>query len=604
MQTDDNRSNELDQKEIIVRFIQNVREKKFLTQEDFREVFEFFCQIVDCECRQHNISVECVIKDNKLKNLPQSVANGMDEREWAGIDIAGCDYSDSKGKDATLFLDPVFFCKKYFGRDEEKDRLEGIVEVLISTYHEVDHAIKQTNLLRGQLRPENIEISKEIFLREILGGEFYNDNYGVLSFEKNAEEYSYNRTLENLSELDILEIAKKNISDKKSKQNGLANSKLGKIKYMGITQSRDKFLEDECSREIWRYPSFLYSSPILARKYNADGSAKNIVKLFDDMQLELRKIIQKHFRNDSQSEFTPELEEEYFNCEKFYYELILPRVGTSYELEYKELVKKYGVKPLQKFLSGMEKYVNDKAQERLSYTGECSGQDYESPDEIKLSLQSNINAIVRFKNGARYNDIAEELLREGGFIRGTREIPSEEAEKRNIMLANSLIGVYDAIESEWEYEKRAESEKSDIDEVVNALYYNRFDTPFNSIEYKDTDEVRCRNLETVRIIHILKMARILSAETGQDYFREFLKIPDVSEKIKSFEKDKSGYLDDCINISQTRIKKVLYPPTEAEEGKYKEYIVASSNNETARRISMLNKEFSGPMIRRGWGNER
>ena len=60
-----------------------------------------------------------------------------------------------------------------------------------------------------------------------------------------------------------------------------------------------------------------------------------------------------------------------------------------------------------------------------------------------------------------------------------------------------------------------------------------------------------------------------------------------------FEKDKEGYLKDCMKKNQLRIKKVIYPKTEAENDKYKNYIIGNEYIESGigNKIVMLKEEI-------------
>ena len=117
-----------------------------------------------------------------------------------------------------------------------------------------------------------------------------------------------------------------------------------------------------------------------------------------------------------------------------------------------------------------------------------------------------------------------------------------------------------------------ESEKTDIDEVVNALYHNRLPDLTRKITLDENNSSEVVNDETVRLIHLIKISSIMSRALNEDYFGEFLRIPEVNSLIVSMEKDKNGYLAHCIKKAQIRIKKVIYPKTEAEEGKYEGYL--------------------------------
>lgn len=273
----------------------------------------------------------------------------------------------------------------------------------------------------------------------------------------------------------------------------------------------------------------------------------------------------------------------------FYYEDILEQLIFASEDDYKKLSEKYGAVFLQNLLSDMEKYFNSKAQNKLKNISNISDKEFE---EIQNELKRSINAIVRFRNGAMLNPISEKLLREGGFIRGTREFLTKDILKRREMFANSLIGVYDAVESEKEYSKRAENEKSDIDEVINALYYNRFENFFKNIEVNEQEEFD--KIQFVRMAQILKIVKLIENTIKKDILREFLTIPDVNLLMIKLEKDETGYLKECMIRAQIRIKKVIYPETEAENGKYKKYILGvleDSGEDMHNKVMMLSEEL-------------
>ena len=61
----------------------------------------------------------------------------------------------------------------------------------------------------------------------------------------------------------------------------------------------------------------------------------------------------------------------------------------------------------------------------------------EDEKQVGDELKSQVNAIVRFENGCTFNKIADKLLREGGHIRGTREILEKDMKNRRILFANS-----------------------------------------------------------------------------------------------------------------------------------------------------------------------
>ena len=567
-------------KRILVKdFISLVKENMFYTKEDFSKVYNFFSKLIELECLGYGISAECEMKALEQDN-----------------EFTGCEYSDIAGKEIKFFFAPTYFSKKYFQKEDVLERLDGVVELLMTIYREVNYAINLKDISTGVLSSKTLEISKELLLKEILGESFYKENNTLFSIERKAEEYGYNATLAVLNDLELLVRAKSIINERRNKSKEFSLSKIGKVKYMGETYNRETFLSIVCLSNLNEHFKYIYMFPIFEKIYNTNGMLKNIHELFDEMMQDLRRINYKNSLLNSNNINIQLLHKESFECKEFYYELIIDQLNSATSEDYKILAEKYGVLGLQEFLSGMEKYFNSKAQDRILCAEKYKGNEFETSDEIKTELKSNINSIIRFRNGVILNPIADTLLREGGFIRGTREILPRDVFKRREMFAESLISIYDIAESEEEYTKRAELEKTDIDEVVNALYYNRFENFLNNIELNDNKLLSFGKAEVIRTMQILKIAKILSKETNYDYFKEFLKIPDVNNLMQTIERDKIGYLNECMKKSQIRIKKVIYPATLAEEGQYREYILGLENSDAGvdikRKITMLNEEFT------------
>lgn len=331
------------------------------------------------------------------------------------------------------------------------------------------------------------------------------------------------------------------------------------------------------------FHKLLCEYPVLEKEYNLDGHMKNIHELFEEMTHDLKKIaLKRSFDTDV------DLQAEYCDCEKFYYELILVQLESATEENYRVLIEKYGTIFVQNVLANMEKYFNDTAKTAMKDASSRA-----EHDSVEVELKKKVNAIVRFRNGAVYNAIAEKLLREGGFVRGTREILPKELLKRRIMFADSLIGVYDAVESEEEYKQRAENEKIDIDEIINALYYNRFEGFLKNVAVENDYIGKAK---VVRTAQILKISKIMTEVSDCDYFVKFLTVPDVNKLISECEKDVNEYLKECMKKAQFRIKKVIYPLTEAENGKYNDYILGKdcyeSEEDIKNKITMLNEELN------------
>lgn len=577
------------QRELVLSFIKKVKENRFLTKEDFDTVYQFFCDVVSLEGNEHNIIFEAVRLDNRLEHLPQDVAKDMPEEEWRGMEFANCDYSDTLGYDMTISLDPVFFCKKYLGSESLDERLKGVTELLFTIYHESDHAKQIIDVSRGVLFPKALTFAREMLLRGAEDG-FYLENYKVFSLEKYANIYARNKISEVAVGTEIFDNIPSILSSDKNREDAFL-ADLGKVTYKGASYNKEKLLERICDLQIEQCPSLLYMAPLLQKQYDKKGHKLSLIDVFDEMFEDIRTITKK---DADKSNLSSETEQRCLECQGFYYEIISPLLNLATEQDYKILAQKYGVVTLRSVFSGMEKYFNYTASEKLKSIGTKIGSEYESEEEIKAELKHKINAIVRFRNGVALNPISEKLLREGGFIRGTREILSPEVLKRRKLFVSSLIGTYDAIESESEYRLRAESEKEDIDEVINSLYFNREPDLTRRVTARDENEESILNSETVRLIQLLKITKCMQDAGKRDYTEEFIKIPDVNILIATLERDKNGYLNHCIKKSQGRIKKVVYPKTEAEEGKYERYILGEDETvEGSSKIKMLNEEIDG-----------
>lgn len=580
------------QKKIVADFIDKVKEKQFLTEEDFEFVFEIFKQIVTLEGEKNSFLPEFEKLDNKLIHMSQEVADKMPMSGWNGVDIAACDLTDTSAKDCRVYLDPVFFCKRYFGRENISERLEGVVNLIFTIYHETHHAEKLKDISRCNLSPENLEITREVLLRSLYREGFYRENYKAFSFEYKADEYALDRVNEIIEDKE-LDIAKQKLIEVERKK--ISDSKLKKISYRGKLYNKDEILSLLCNNEMQDFPSLLYIAPVLQKQYNQNGSKKGLIDLFNGLFEDVRRIASRDL--GSLKEFSPEIKDECLSCQTFYYEIIAPELANAMDKEYKILAGKYGVETIQSVLSSMEKYFNHKAQERLKYINPDNGSDYENEDEIKLGVKHRVNSIVRFRNGMIFNPISDKLLREGGFVRGTREFLDEETKKRRKMLAMSLMATYDGIESEEEYKQRIENEKNDIDGVINTLYYNRLSDLTSRVTIGENGE-NIQISETVRLIHTLKMANIISNTLGRNYFEELLKVPEVNSILSVLEKDKNGYLNHCMKKNG---KKSQYPKTEAEVGKYAKYILGEERSDISEKVLMLNEEIKAPDIKRSFG---
>lgn len=587
------------QKKLIQEFIAKVKNKSSFSNEEFFEVFEFACHIVKSCCDVQDIDVGFKVKSNRLENIEQSDFDKISEKRLSTLDIAGCIYREGLKKDVVFYLDPAFFCKRFFNKNNLQDKYDGIAELLITIYHEVDYMIKRKEIEQGKMSPETLLIAREIFVAEVYGEQVYKNNYDAFFFERHAEEYAHDKASELVTDSEVLESIKKSADRKMLKERSAESTKVIKIMPHSMAHDKDGGLDEMCRRMVRESPNALYHYPFFSKQYNEDKTFKNIHGLMEDMTLELNKIVHDHSALGMEQEITPELKRDFKDCEEFYYELMLPQLIKASEQDYKTFAEKYGVVKINKMLVDMEKYFNDKANNKLKFARKEAGDEQDSPNTIKDELKKSINAIVRFRNGVMPTPIADKLLREGGFVRRTREVLPEDVLKRRELFANSLIGVYDAIESEDEYKQRAENEKLDIDEVVNALYYNRFEGYLKNVEIDSLEksgEIELGRSEIVRTAQILKMVKVLSAHTNQDYFKEFLTIPDVNSLMVMFEKDKNGYLKECLNKAHIRIKKVVYPNTEAEDGKYKDYILGLEQSEDGmdikNKMEMLNEEMT------------
>jgi len=608
VQTVNIRENEEMQKDLIEKFIARVRNERLLSFSDYEYVFEVITKIASLECEAFDILPEYEIKSNNLERLPQETADKMMDSEWNSFDIAETVSFNSLGNDITFFFDPAYFCKRYFGKVEVKERLRGVVELLVTIYHEVEHAIKDKNLGRSYLSAEILEVVRELLIIQVIGEPFYEKNYKILFGECYAEQNSYSTTMSMITDPEVLEIAEKEIKRLTLSQDEFAGLYIGKIEHEDELHNKSLWTKNMCDNLVFENPKLLYEFPILGKIYSNDGVPKGIFELFEEMTCDLKKIIHRYSFMDKSHDMNAMLQKEFFDCQTFYYEAILPKIKFATEHDYIKLAEKYGVLLLQNFLSGMETYINEKARKKLEFSDKYKGDFFESSEEIKGELKESINAIIRVRNGLVFNPIAEKLLREGGFVRGTRELLPEEILKRREMFSNSLIGIYDLTESESEYNLRAESEKKDIDEIVGALYYNRFKNFLYEEDRKENEINKLTDLDIVRMIQLLKAVKTLARDTNRDYFREFLRIPDVNRLIISLESDTKVFLAGRIKGKQLRMKKEIYPRTEAEEGKYKGYINGNESTEDGldmkSKITMLNDEIDKTKNRRSFISDR
>jgi len=577
------------QREIIQNFVEQIKKRRFLTVEDFNIVYKLFCDLTKLEGELLGITFETDKIDNRLINLTHEMIREMTKEEWKIFEVASCDYSDELGKDICIRIDPVLFGKKYFGSENVEERLGGVIEFLFTIYHECGHAKQMTDVSRGVLSPSALIFAREILLRNI-ENKFYIDNYRVLSLERHANIYARNRVAEVTEGMEMTPDMESALDDDRSREDEFY-ADLGKVSYLGALHSKDKLLSRFCDKEIKSFPQLLYMAPLLQKQYDQKGNKLGLITVFEQMLTDVRKIANK---DSGETALSSDTQIKCSECQAFYYELLAPLLDYATEQDYRILAQKYGIVTLTSIFSNMEKYFNYTASHKLNAIRTKTGEEYETEDEIKADLKHKINAIVRFRNGVTLNPIAEKLLREGGFIRGTREILEPEVLKRRKLFVQSLIGTYDAAESEAEYRTRAETEREAIDESINALYYNRMPDLIREITVDENKEEDILNIKTVRLIHLLKMTTIMSSTVGIDYLQDFLRIPEINGLIGMIEKNKGGYLNHCIKKVQGRIKKVVYPKTEGEEGKYRGYILGEETYmepQIKERLKMLMEEL-------------
>lgn len=567
------------QREIVGSFT-DILTKRPLEDNDFNRLKSGIKELAELECKAYRINLE--FDEHSFSR------NNSEEETLLGYSSEAEDIT----KDVAIWVNIEYFYQEYFKSDDMKRRIDGLSNMLLTVYHEIEHSKQNIFVRRSRLRPDVLELAYEMVVKLANDETFYNFNYDRLTSETYADiwgRFNMSDFLTGNIPDDIIQKLKETnqISDAVS----LTNSKIGKVYRTGKLEPRDKFFRTMCDLYIKRYPDTLYNYPVLQKVYDEKGQRKDLEQIFEQMITDGRNIVYKYSSLDKKIENVFLLQQEYSDCTNFYFEIIGPLISKATEEDYKRISGKFGTGNLVEYLTKMEQYFNEKAEDKMDYirfAKEMNMQQMLLEDEslVAQELKAQINAIVRFQNGCTFNKISDKLLREGGHIRGTRENLSPEIKKRRSLFANSLISIYDAFENENDYEKRAFSEESDIDEVIDALYFNRFEGFMKNKTVEEGKKQEFGNEEVTKIVQILKIAKILTRDSGKDYFNEFLTIPEVNKLLSLLEMDKSGFLKECIGSG---IKKKKYPETEAEQGKYKEYIRGLKDN--AEKIQLLNDEL-------------
>lgn len=564
----------------IVKSLADILTKRPLDGNDLVTLRENVKDMAELECQAYRINLE----------FDEHIAPKTEAEEETLLGYS-CEAEDIT-KDVSIWINIDYFYDKFFKSDDKAQRINGLNELLMTTYHEIEHSKQNIFVKRSRLRPEVLDLAYEMVVKIANDETFYNFNYDRLTSETYADIWGrFNTTqllLGNIPDDIIKKLKEVNrISDAVS----ITNSKIGKVYRAGKLEPRSRFFREMCDLYVKRYPDTLYNYPVLQKVYDEKGQRKDLEQIFEQMITDGRNIVHKYSSLDKKIENVFLLQQEYSNCTDFYFEVMGPLILKATEEDYKKISSKFGTGNLSDYLTKMEQYFNEKAKDKLKYikvAKEMNMQQMLLEDEnlVEEELKSEINSIVRFQNGCTFNKIADKLLREGGHIRGTREILSADMKKRRELFANSLIGIYDAFETETDYEKRAFNEKNDIDEVIDALYFNRFEGFMKDKTVEEGKEQGFGNEEVTKIAQILKIVKILTRDSKRDYFNEFLAVPDVNKLMVLLEKDKSGFLKECIGSG---FKKKEYPETEAEQGKYKEYIRGFKDN--AEKIQLLNDEL-------------
>lgn len=583
------KGNDVEQREIVKR-LANILGDRVLVENDYDMLKQSVRKLAELECGEYRIKLEFSENDETLYN-----SNGdgeFGEPTDDEITLGFSSEAEDITKDASIWINTEYFFQKFFKSGSKERRIVGLRDMLLSIYHEVEHAKQRTFINRSRLRPEVLEFAYEMVVKSAADEDFYSYNYDRLTSEMYADiwgRFNMSELLDgNVSEDIIQKIREANIlSDAIS----FTNAKVGKVYEKGKMETRDTFFRMMSDLYIKKYPKTLYNYPVLQKIYSENGKRKDLQQMLEQMIADGRGIVHRYSSLDRKVGNIILFQQEYKNCTEFYYEATAPLIAQANEEEYKKVASRLGVSGLQAYLRGMEQYFNEKAESKMKYIELARKMKmpqalFEDEAQVEEEQKYQINAIVRFENGCTLNKISDKLLREGGHIRGTREILTNEVKNRRILFANSLINIYDAFESENDYENRAFNEKADIDEVIDALYFNRFEGFMKNKTVEEGKKNEFGNEEVAKIAQILKAAKILTCDSKKDYFTEFLLIPDVNSLLVLLEMDKSGYLKQC--IAKGRNNK-SYPETEAEQGKYKEYIRGLKDN--SDKIQLLNEEL-------------
>lgn len=254
----------------------------------------------------------------------------------------------------------------------------SVLKMTLILNHEIEHAIQEENIKNGDIVKEyDVDIfSKDRILRTLLGKEeYYNANYGIISFEYDAEFKAHMKTAKMFGLVDVIyehqndlrimkENAKKTVRYAKGEvsDNDYAFD-MERKNPNGFYENLNELFEEKMEmvriRNKSEYLKILKDHPIIRYEYNCEGcfERKSIKELVDCLDKSDKKGIYYNLlrvRIDQNKEYEEDIEE---NVE------IMRKLVTN--KKYKDSTRK----ALEKLISMSQDYKNDKYRGYFYKTG-------------------------------------------------------------------------------------------------------------------------------------------------------------------------------------------------------------------------------------------
>jgi hypothetical protein len=203
--------------------------------------------------------------------------------------------------------------------------VKTIPQIIQTLNHEIEHAVQDRDVSRGDIINDNdVDVySKDRILREILGNEYYLDNYGVISYEFDADFKASIKTAKLLELFDY--VFEKNVEDiKTNAKNAVKHANKNVDYYFEIERSPDKFMKDVPLNEIFE------RNMEKKRQRDIDGF-KRILKAYPIVEYEYN--IAPNFKRKTIEELVANLDSASTKEMGIYYNLLVSRIDDRKEYE-------------------------------------------------------------------------------------------------------------------------------------------------------------------------------------------------------------------------------------------------------------------------------